>query len=60
MIILNGLKNNWTRYSDDVNDQYNEDGDTDDDLDNGDGDDDVEYRFGMLNTRDELAGGEIN
>ena len=36
-----------------------EDGDTDDNRDNGD-DDDVEYRFGMLNTRDELAGGEIN
>ena len=61
MMILNGLKNNWTRslsYSDDDDDQYNEDGDTDDDLDNDDLD--VEYRFGMLNTRDELAGGEIN
>ena len=55
------FKNNWTRsfrYSDVVDDQYNENSDTDDDLD--DGDDDVEYRFGMLNTRDELAGGEIN
>ena len=55
------FKNNWTRsfrYSDVVDDQYNEDGDTDDDLDNDDLD--VEYRFGMLNTRDELAGGEIN
>ena len=40
------------------NDQYNEDGDTDHDRDDSDGD--VEYRFGMLNTRDELAGGEIN
>ena len=55
------FKNNWTcsfRYSDVVDDQYNENSDTDDDLDDGDGD--VEYRFGMLNTRDELAGGEIN
>ena len=43
-----------------TNTMRNEDGDTDDDLDNGDDDDDVEYWFGMLNTRDELAGGEIN
>ena len=42
----------------DIGNDHKDDDYGDDDLDNDDLD--VEYRFGMLNTRDELAGGEIN